>query len=192
MDRGMRTAVAAGLGLVSVTWAGGALANTTVFGGGMAQGCSQSARAAAGDHPPHAEAIAECSRAIDEELLNRRDLAATYVNRGVLYLTMTDYADARRDFDRAVEIMPGMGEAYVNRGAALIGLERNAEAITQIDQGLALSPDEPEKAYFNRALAKERINDLKGAYSDFQTALTLKPDWDMPRQELTRYSVVTR
>lgn len=190
MVSGLGAAVAAGV--IGLAWAGAAGARTTVFGGGMAQACSESARAVAESHPPHADAIGECSRAIEEEVLNRRDLAATFVNRGVLHLTLADYADARSDFDRAVELMPGMGEAYVNRGAALIGLSQETAAIAQIDQGLTLNPEEPEKAYFNRALAKERVNDLKGAYADFQKALALKPDWPAPKQELARYSVVAR
>ncbi len=61
--------------------------------------------------------------------------------------------------------------------------------MAEIDRGLALDPDQPEKAYFNRAVAKERLNDLKGAYFDYRRALELKPDWDMPKVELARFTV---
>ena len=48
---------------------------------------------------------------------------------------------------------------------------------------------EPEKAYFNRALAYEGLDDEKSAYLDYQQAATLKPSWDAPRLELRRFTV---
>jgi len=51
---------------------------------------------------------------------------------------------------------------------------------------------EPEKAYYNRALAEEGLDDEKSAYVDYQQALVLNPDWDPPRQELLRFTVTHR
>lgn len=192
MQRGFTTAVAAGLGLVSLLWAGQALANTTVIGGGFAEDCSKSAKAVSSNLTPHAEAIHECTLALDTEILGTHDLASTYVNRGVLHLAMGQYGDALKDFDAAIGIEPQLGEAFVNRGAALIGQGHDAAGIAEIDRGLALNPSEPEKAYFNRALAKERLNDLKGAYYDYKRAVELKPGWVMAEAELARFTVVQR
>ena len=192
MQRGLTTAVAAGLSLVSLFWAGQALANTTVIGGGFAEDCSQSARAVSANQTPHSEAIHECTLALETEVLGAHDLASTYVNRGVLHLAMADYADALKDFDSAIVIEPRLGEAFVNRGAALIGQGRDADGVAEIDRGLAFRPGEPEKAYFNRALAKERLNDLKGAYFDYKRAAELKPGWIMAQTELARFTVVVR
>ena len=139
---------------------------------------------------PSLDAVKTCTLAIENEVLSSHDLAATYVNRGVLYLGAQDYGSATRDFNSALGIEPNLAEAFVNRGAALIGQGQDAQGVVEIDRGLALHPSEPEKAYFNRALAKERLNDLKGAYYDYKKAEELKPGWAMPEAELTRFKVV--
>jgi tetratricopeptide (TPR) repeat protein len=192
MARGAFTAAAAGLMLAMLAWTGPASANVTVLGGGFASECSRSAKAAAELRAPQIEAIHECDLALDAEVLSVHDAAATHVNRGVLYLARGKYVEARKDFDEAAAMEPGLGEAYVNRGAALIGLGRPADAVAEIDKGLALNPEQPEKAYFNRAIAKERLNDVKGAYLDYLKASELKPDWDAPKTELMRFRVVGR
>ena len=66
------------------------------------------------------------------------------------------------------------------------------EAIAQFDHGITLNPEELEKAYFNRALAREQVDDLSGAYADLKMAATLKPDWQAPKAEMERYTVVRR
>ena len=192
MQRGLTTAVAAGLGFVSLLWAGYALANTTVIGGGLAEDCSRSAKAVSTNQPVAAEAIHLCTLALETEVMDAHDLASTYVNRGVLHLAVAEYDNALKDFDSAIGIEPQLGEAFVNRGAALIGQGHDAAGIAEIDRGLAFKPGEPEKAYFNRALAEERLNDLKGAYYDYKRAAELKPGWVMAQSELARFTVVVR
>ena len=188
----LRAAVAAGFSAGLVFLAGSAFANTTVIGNGFAADCSTSAKEVAGNRSPNSEAMHECNLAIENEIMSNHDLAATYVNRGVLYLALQDYANAKRDFDKAAATEPTLGEAYVNRGAALIGLGREREGITEIDKGINLNAMELEKAYFNRALAEERLDDLKAAYADYQKAVALKPDWAMAKAELARFRVVER
>ncbi len=163
-----------------------------MIGGGFAEECSNQAKAASRTGRPFSEALRECTLAIDEEVLSAHDLAATYVNRGVLHLVLTNWSDAQRDFEAAVAVDPGLAEAWVNHGASLIAQGREADGIADIDKGLALTTTEPEKAYFNRAVAEERLNDLKSAYFDYQKALELKPDWAMPQAELARFHVVSR
>ncbi len=184
--------IGAGLGLGLCLAASSAGAGTTVIGNGFAADCSQSAKAVSVNRAPNAEAIHECNLAIETEVLTTHDLAATYVNRGVLYLASGDYGAAKRDFDKAATTQPDLGEAYVNRGAALIGMGRAREGITDINKGIELGAGELEKAYFNRALAEERLDDLKSAYADYQKALQLKPDWAMAKAELSRFRVVER
>ena len=192
MHRGLYAAVAAGFGLSLMVMTGPAWADVTVIGGGFAQSCSEQAKAAARTQRPFSESIRECTLAIDDEILSAHDRAATYVNRGVLYLILSNWSAAQSDFDQAMAIEPKLAEAWVNRGATMIAEGHDEEAISDIDKGLGLDTTEPEKAYFNRALAKERLNDLKGAYEDYQKALALKPDWAMPQAELTRFHVVQR
>lgn len=190
----MRHSLGAALaaGLLGAAWASQAMAGVTVMGNGFAAECSRSAKAVSMRQPPAYEAVKTCTRAIEDEFLNTHDLAGTYVNRGVLYLASQQFDSAIKDFDAALGVQPGLGEAYVNRGAALIGQQHDAEGIADIDKGLTLGASEPEKAYYNRAIGKERTGDVKGAYYDYLKASELKPDWDAPKAELSRFTVVAK
>jgi tetratricopeptide (TPR) repeat protein len=160
----------------------------TVLGGGMARDCSVAALG--GQSDLKAEEL--CTLALQTEPLSLRDRAGTYVNRGVLKLRRKEFAQAQWDFNRAVETKPDLGEAYVNRGAAYVGARRFAEGLADINRALELGVDEPEKAYFNRALAYEGMDNLKAAYFDFRKAQELAPAWDQPGKELARYTVERR
>jgi tetratricopeptide (TPR) repeat protein len=185
-------AAAAGLATALITWPCVSRADVTVIGGGYAADCSKDAKAVSANRPDGQDSIHECTLALENELLSAHDLASTYVNRGVIYISMAQYELAIRDFDAAQGVEPQLPEAFINRGAALIGEGRNTDGIAEINKGLALSPSEPEKAYFNRALAEERLNDLKSAYFDYKKALELKPDWTMAKDEISRFTVVQK
>ena len=170
--------------------------STIVLGGGFAEGCSRAAldlvraNERRGDRMgPPVDAIALCNRALSEESLDRRDQAATHVNRGVLEMNARTFAAARADFARAVDLKPDLAEAHVNLGGALIALGDYRAGVVAIDRGLDLQTEEPEKAYFNRAMARERLDDIKGAYFDFLKASELKPDWEAPRTQMQRFTV---
>jgi tetratricopeptide (TPR) repeat protein len=167
-----------------------AFASATVFGNGMAQICSHAARTVASNAPVDPRDLYACDTALAEESLNIRDRAGTLVNRGVLRLARGAFDDSKEDFQAAAALMPDLGEAYTNLGAALIALKRYADGIVNIDKGLGLKPEEPEKAYFNRALADEALDDMKSAYLDYSQAARLKPNWNQPRLELARFTVV--
>lgn len=184
----MRRAVLAGAALLAVLSADAADAAVTVLGGGLAQSCSEAAfrgRSAMGD-------IRKCDRALAEEALSPHDRAATYVNRGVLRLRRRESERARSDFDAAIAIAPALGEAWVNRGAASVLDRRYEEAVADIDKGLELGVEEEEKAYYNRGLAHEGLDDARAAWLDYRKAAELAPDWDLPRQALARFTVTTR
>ena len=179
-------ALAAGAGLILC--AGAAEGAVTVLGGGMARQCSEAALS--GESESRFEAL--CTQALEIEVLSTRDRAGTFVNRGVLKLRRKDFGGAQADFNLAVATMPELGEAYVNRGAAAVGARRFAEGLADINKAIGLGVDEPEKAYYNRALAYEGLDNLKAAYLDYQKAIELKPDWDQPKLELARFTVERR
>jgi tetratricopeptide (TPR) repeat protein len=182
----------AALALVWVCGTGAAQAAETVLGGGYARACHDAAVHAADSQKVEAEELATCDLAIKVESLSRRDLAASLVNRGILYLCQRLYKPAEQDFDSAIELKPDLAGAYTNRGAALIGSGHPEAGIADIDRGLALGSPEPEKAYFNRGLAHEQLGDLKAAYIDYMKAVQLKPDWPSPLRELARFTVSAR
>jgi tetratricopeptide (TPR) repeat protein len=164
-------------------------AAVTVFGGpGPADDCYKAAKF--GLAPKNG--IDSCTRAIQGQPMSDHDMAGTYVNRGVIYMTLEAFVPAQHDFESAMKLDSKMGEAVVNNGGALVALGRYADGIAEISRGLDLNPAEPEKAYFNRALAYEGLDDLKAAYYDYSKAAALKPTWDEPRAELARFTVTQR
>lgn len=165
-----------------------AQAAVTVLGGGLAESCSDAAR----DGVRTVEALELCNLALETEALNSADRAGTLVNRGVIKLRRRNFDDAVRDFNRAAQLRPAMGEAYVNRGAAAIAQRRFQEGVSDINRAIELGVSEPEKAYYNRALAHEGLDDMKSAYFDYQKAIELKPDWTDPQEQLTRFTISRR
>lgn len=161
-------------------------ASTRVIGGGMATDCSIEALAGRHDN----EVLHLCDMALEGQILERSDRAKTFVNRAVVYFWRNNHPAAERDLSSAERLMPQLPEVYINRGALWVKQRRFAEAVTEIDRGLALSPLEPEKAYFNRALARQGLSDHGGAYLDLRKALQLKPGWEPAQRQIARYNAV--
>jgi tetratricopeptide (TPR) repeat protein len=158
-----------------------------VVGTSLATACSTAAFD--GDSSP--TALQTCSRSINEEVVPLHDRAATHVNRGILLMRNRNFSAALDDFQRAVELQPDLGEAYANRGSALVVEGRFQEAIADFDRALALGLQQPERTYFNRAVAREWVDDYKGAYLDYRKAAQLNPEWPTPREQMVRFTVVT-
>lgn len=159
-----------------------------VLGAGLATVCSKAALAGRND----LKSIDTCTMAIETQAMGPRDRAGTFVNRGILKLRRASYDDARADFANALRLEPNLGEAYVNWGASLIAEQKYAEGLSEIDRGMALGVDEPEKAWYNRAIAYEAMGDPKNAYLAYQQAIALAPEWKEPQLQLTRFSVTRK
>jgi len=167
---------------------GPAAAAVTVLGDTSAVECSHAAFREIGD----LDSLRLCTEAIADPNLDRRDLAGTYVNRGVLYMVRGEFAQARSDFERAIAVDASIGEAWVNRGAVDIIDKRYKDGIADIDKGLQLGIEHPAKAYYNRGVADEMVDDETSAYLDYQQAQVLEPNWELPKQELLRFTVTRR
>jgi tetratricopeptide (TPR) repeat protein len=176
---------AAALALGLVFAAGEARAVTVVLGGGLAVECY--ATAENGD--PN-QAFDTCSRALRDPGISLRDKAATYINRSVVRLRVRDYNGAIKDCDQSIQRTPGLSEAYVNRGAALINLERPREALTELDKAIRMGLDKIHLAYYNRAMAKEALNDVRGAYNDLRKVVEIEPSYTPAIEQLKRFTVV--
>lgn len=132
--------------------------------------------------------IDECTVALRNPLLTVHDQATIYTDRGAIYMQHRMFKEAKADLDTAIQLDATVANAYINRGGVMIAMKRYADAIADIDRGLALNPDQPEKAYFNRAIADENLKDFKSALADYTKASELKPDWVAPKAELARFS----
>ena len=161
---------ATGAALALTAWAGAdrALAFETVIGG-LAGQCSLEAKQGRHD----ARSLQICTLALNEGPLTTHDRAGTYVNRGAMEVLNQDWALAHVDFDQALRIKPDMGEAHIGEGAYLISMQRWPEAEAEVSRGLARWGQE----------------NFKGAYFDFRKASELKPDWALPRQQMTNFKV---
>ncbi|HWF00539.1 MAG TPA: tetratricopeptide repeat protein [Caulobacteraceae bacterium] len=173
---------------LALALAGPAAAAVTVMGDSNATLCSRAAFAELGTY----DSLQLCTAALSGGMLDRHDLAGTYINRGVVYMVRLDYKSARADFDQAITIDPSIGEGWVNRGAIDIIDRRYKEGISDISKGLDLGTNEPAKAYYNRGVAYEGIDDEASAYQDYEEALVLQPGWDLPKQELLRFTVTRK
>jgi tetratricopeptide (TPR) repeat protein len=179
------SAAIAALTLIASTPASAA---AIVLGAGLGTVCSKAAVGGKSD----VQSIDVCTEALETQAMGPRDRAGTFVNRGILKLRRQSYDEARTDFASALRLSPDLGEAYVNWGASLIAEKRYAEGLSEIDRGMSMGVDEPEKAWFNRAIAYEGMNDPKAAYLAYQKAVELKPDWTEPQLQLTRFAVTRR
>jgi len=179
--------IAAALAASVMLTAGTASGSVLIVGKSLAASCSKAAMAGRDDKT----SLDTCNRALADEALNGRDLAGTLVNRGVIYMRRRDVQSAMADFQQAVSADPRLGEGFVNRGSVHIIEGRFQEGVDDTEHGLQLGVAQPERAYFNRAMAREWLDDEKGAYLDYRRAAELNPKWDLPRQQLVRFTVVS-
>ncbi len=170
-----------------------------VLNGGMGQYCYQMTKATIDGEdllslqmtgsligiPP----IQVCTNAITSNELVTHELAGTYNNRGVLYFLDQKFNEAIADFEKARSLDPEIAEAHVNYGATLVALKRFADGIAPLTKGIEMGAAEIEKAYYNRAIAYEEVGRAKEAYFDYLKAAELKPDWEQPKMQLTRFTV---
>jgi tetratricopeptide (TPR) repeat protein len=159
----------------------------TVFGAGPAQFCYQ----AADQGLPARDYMTYCNQALNGFLSND-DRAATYVNRGVLELSLAEINAAQDDFNAGLAINANLGEAYVDRGATLIAQKKYVDAINDINKGIAIGSKQLQFAYYDRAIANEAQGDVKAAYDDYRQALAISPDFTLAADELKRFKVVQK
>jgi tetratricopeptide (TPR) repeat protein len=183
---------------VAVAWSVAALAagsaaraeeSVSVLGTNPAATCATAAAEAVGQGVPAKSALAACDEAIRQAPLTRGERAATYLNRGVLHLAAGDYPAAIADDDAALRLQGDLAEAFINRGAAFSAQRRFGDAVGDFTRALAMAPRQPAQIYYNRALAREDLGDVKGAYLDYLQASRLAPGWDRPKAELARFTV---
>jgi tetratricopeptide (TPR) repeat protein len=154
-----------------------------VVGGGAGAQCYSTA-----EFGDPFQAFDICTKALANQDMPVRDRAATYINRSVIRLRVHDYNGAIADCDLSIARYPNLGEAYVNRGAALINLDMPKEAVDALDRAIKLGLDKVHLAYYNRGLAKEKLNDPKGAFADYKKALELDPTFTLAAEELRRFT----
>ncbi len=100
--------------------------------------------------------------------------AASHVKRGWVRHYRDDPEAALDDFERAIELDPGLAEAYVGRGAVRGAQRRLEDARADLDRAIELDPGDGG-AYRQRATIRERQGDRLGALSDLAQAAQADP-----------------
>jgi tetratricopeptide (TPR) repeat protein len=118
------------------------------------------------------------------------DRAAALSNRSLLNYVRADYTAAVADSTAALKFDDRLAEALVNRGSSYLKMRRSGDADANFSRALRLAPAHAEKIYFNRAMAREDMGDRNGAYADYAEASRLAPQWDLPKQQMTRFTIV--
>jgi tetratricopeptide (TPR) repeat protein len=175
-----------GLGLMALVAAPTAAAQVTVIGGGLAKDCYEAARF---QRATAAEAEKVCTRAIESEAMRLSNRTATYTNRGVLRMRAGKFDASLADYAIAKRLDPSVGAVFLNEGAALIFKKDFTAAKASLDEAIRLQSVDLYAAHYNRGIARENMGDVEGAYFDFQKALELYPDFQLAKQQLTRFSV---
>ncbi|MEM6625900.1 MAG: tetratricopeptide repeat protein [Pseudomonadota bacterium] len=174
--------------VIAAGLAGNAQAGVTVIGNGLAKDCYEATERG---RPPANRALKTCERALSDESLKAKDRAATYVNRGILLMRSGRYEAALGSYDRSLRLYPELIEAQINRGAALLLLDRPSDALDALNVSINGEADELHAAFYNRALAHEKLGDAVSAYLDLKKALEIKPDFEQAEMQLSRFTVVS-
>jgi tetratricopeptide (TPR) repeat protein len=153
--------------------------------------CADAAAAALADNNATDADVAKCTRAAKLADFDS-DRAAAFSNRGLLNFERADYNAAIADSTAALKLDNRLVEALINRGASYLEIHRPGDAEANFSRALTLAPAHAEKIFFNRAMAREDMGDLNGAYADYATASKLAPQWDKPKQQMARFSIVHR
>jgi tetratricopeptide (TPR) repeat protein len=165
-----------------------ATAQVTVIGGGIARDCYEAVKFNLGKSSD-AEAI--CTRALEHEALNLSNKAATYTNRGVLRMRQGNYDAALADYALAKRLRPETGATWLNEGAALIFKKDYNAALASLEKAIELDSQDLYAAYYNRAIAREQMGDVEGAYFDFVKSKELNPGFAATDRQLSRFTVTT-
>jgi serine/threonine protein kinase/Tfp pilus assembly protein PilF len=101
-------------------------------------------------------------------------LSLLYFKRGVAYLLIKNFAEARADFDKFLAGHPDVPEAYINRSLAYEGLKQDRPAMEDVTRAMELGTTQT-RVYFIRALLRARNGDREGARLDREKGLRLEP-----------------
>jgi tetratricopeptide (TPR) repeat protein len=171
--------------IVPLSAAGGAVLSV---GGPLSHNCYESALAADG----RPSALEGCTRALREEALTDPDLAATHVNRGIVYMNGGRYSEADADFDAALKLNSGLPDGWLNKGFLRLRQGDGREALPLIQKGIDAGAGNQALALFARGVAHEQMGEFSLAYADLKRAQQLEPGWALPREYLASYRVTTR
>lgn len=158
--------------------------SVTVLGTNDAYRCYESAQYSVRSSSASASDLADCNDAIREGRLNRRDKAATYINRGILRVNMGDVEQAQQDYLSALDISDRSPETFLNLGNLQYMMQDYYAAISDYDHAETLGLRQQHILFLNRGMAYMRIGQFDLAETEYMKALELRPDWSDVQEKL--------
>ncbi len=156
----------------------------TVLGTNDAYRCYESAQYSARSLSGSSSDLVECNDAIREGRLNRRDKAATYINRGIIRVNMGDVVRAEQDYLSALDISDRSPETFLNLGNLQYMMQDYSSAISDYDHAETLGLAQQHVLFLNRGMAYMRIGQFDLAEADYLKALEVRPDWVTAQDKL--------
>ncbi len=157
-----------------------------IGGGSFARNCYMAATLAIQMNSSSREDLEDCNLAIAHGKLQRKDLLATYVNRGIIYAAMEEYQLAMQNYGAAIDLGPKTGEVYVNLGNIYLLAQKFDSAIQQYTIAIELTLAKDHIAHYNRGMAYENNLEFDNAEADYRKAIELSPEWFLPQLRLER------
>jgi tetratricopeptide (TPR) repeat protein len=122
------------------------------------------------------QAVYDFSKAIalNDELPNRRIMAATYTGRCEAFRALGNLEQATKDCVRAVQFGPRLAKGYLAKADTLMSKGLPAAAFESFDYAIQLETS--ASAYLKRSTAYLQLGDTTKAEADIAQAITLDPD----------------
>lgn len=174
--------------LLGTLWSAPAGANSmqVIGASSIAQECYRlSAASTLTGHASRSD-IKVCNNAIINGQLRKKDLIATHVNRGIIYVALENFKMAAKDYNRAIKLSDNVSEAYVNRGNLWFMAQRYQEAIADYDKSLEQEFAQAHVALLNRGMAYEALGKFSQAKEGYLAALERIDGWSEAQSRLER------
>ncbi|CAI6086076.1 unnamed protein product [Clonostachys chloroleuca] len=122
----------------------------------------------------------EEARVAFEKALELGDLgeheALAYNMRGTVRTLLGNHAEATKDFDKSIELDPGMIQSYIKRASISLELGDPIKAEEEFAKALEQDREDPD-IYYHRAQAHFIKGDLSDAQKDYQKSIDLDKDF---------------
>lgn len=113
-------------------------------------------------------------------------MGGAYYNRGITLGLLKRNSEAIKDYNLALIYAPQKAvEIRTNRSNLYLAMGRLKEAVADMDY-LISKDNKNVVLYYNRGVARQHINNIPGAISDFRKALELSPNDTLSREMLQK------
>jgi serine/threonine protein kinase len=111
--------------------------------------------------------------------------AECYCNRALARAALSQFGEARADYDKALQLDSNLWVASLNRGVLNLQEKRLREAESDLKHALATGAEE-SSVYLNFALLSQARHDRAGALTSIEAALRCRPDYREARDLRSR------